>query len=121
VAAAVADIGERVVLRDDGDFAALARCSARQSRLEGGGQPRDPAIDLRAEFFQHLGELCRRLMLLQADLRVVGHPVARLDQERRDPFDFADDPLLQCLHFFRAHRHAVPPLFGGCLSPSPRL
>jgi hypothetical protein len=93
VPTAVAHLGQDIVLGDNRH--PRARATAGEPRQEGGGHPRDAALDLSAELGQQLGEPLGRLVLLQPDLGVVGHPVAGRDQSRCDPLDLTARCCLQ--------------------------
>ena len=78
VAAGVAQLGERVVLRDDRDRGALPLTPA--DRLEGGSKPRCPLLDLETQLYQFRYEERRGLELLVPQLRLVVDSHANFDE-----------------------------------------
>jgi hypothetical protein len=86
--AAVPNVRQRIIFGQDRNRRS-PRLAAGNSALKSGWQPCNPPFYLGTRFFEHLAQSGGRLEFLQADFRVICHPVAALDQLRRDLIDLA--------------------------------
>ncbi len=94
VAAAVAHAGQGIVLGDDADRR-TAWFAAWKKSAKGGGKTSDAALNVGTRLFKHMGQALGRLVLLQADFGVVGHPIAALNQRWGDLINLVLDFILQ--------------------------
>src|SRR2546426_27881 len=108
VAARVTDGRKSIVFRQKGD--GRPRVSPVDRASECGRQPAAAPLDVRAVLLEELGEPGVRLLLFEAELRVVVDPVRQRFQVVREPIHRVRHLLLQvarCAHF-------PPPLNSSC-------